>query len=479
MHALILAAFAILYLGEEFGAPVDAGLGPWAFAWSLVAPAMIVGGVWFVSRREMRALNRDGRISRIRRVERVAGLARWLVLGAHAVGIVVFGLLTEIRSWIGDLIALDELLALTPLIVALAAIEFAMYPLERRLRDAMMIRSLDQGRAIHPFPGRFRFVWLWARHNIFFILIPLAILMGWSEGAAVLVPGSASGTPTGEAILVGLQVVGLALVFALIPPLLVRIWDTVPLPPGFLRDALEAMCRAHRVRVRDMLVWRTGGLILNGAAIGLAGPLRYIVLTDALLEQMTREQVLAVAAHEVGHMRYRHTIWLALSVLAAVLAAGTISGWAILGLERLGILTYGGGGESAAVTAALVLTLAATLAALGMVSRRFERQADAFAIRHLSGEDRGGEPVEITPESALAMAGALQRVADVHGIDVRHKAFRHGSIESRQRALMAAVGRRSNELVADRAARRARFAIIGLLVLGIALAAADVVLSGG
>ena len=479
MHGLILAAFAILYLGEEVGAPLTGGLGRWAVVWAAVAPAMIVGGVWCLSAREMRRLNRDGRIGRVRRVERIAGIARWLVLGVHAVAVGVFGLLAEIRIHVGDLIALDELLALTPLILALAAIEFAIYPLERRLRDAMMVRNLDQGRAIHPFPGRFRFVWLWARHNVFFILIPLAILLAWSEAAFHLVPGSVEGGGGGEAWLVGLQVVGLALVFALIPPLLVRIWDTVPLGPGGLRDGLEAMCRAHRVRVRDILVWRTGGLILNGAAIGLVRPLRYIVLTDALLEQMTREQVLAVAAHEVGHMRYRHTIWLALSVLAAVLAGGTISGWAILGLERLRIITIGGGGEDAAVAVALVATLAGTLAVLGIVSRRFERQADAFAIRHLSGEDRAGEPVEIVPEAALAMAGALQRVADVHGIDVRHKAFRHGSILSRQRSLMAAVGRRSNELAADRAARRVRLAIIGLLVLGIVLAAVDVVVGGG
>ena len=373
MHALILAAFAILYLGEEVGAPISGGLGRWAFVWAVGAPAMIVGGVWLLSAREMRLLNRDGRIRRVRRVERVAGIARWLLLGVHAVAIVVFGLLAEIRVHIGDLIALDELLALTPLILALAAIEFAIYPLERRLRDAMMVRNLDEGRAIHPFPGRFRFVWLWARHNIFFILIPLAILMAWAEGAPRLLPDSVRDGPTGEAWLVGLQVVGLALVFALIPPLLVRIWDTVPLGAGPLRDDLEAMCRAHRVRVRDILVWRTGGLILNGAAIGLVKPLRYIVLTDALLEQMTEAQVIAVAAHEVGHMRYRHTIWLAMAVLAAVLAAGTLSGWAILGLEQFGVITIGGGGEDAAVGVALSITLAATLGVLGMVSWRFER----------------------------------------------------------------------------------------------------------
>ena len=82
------------------------------------------------------------------------------------------------------------------------------------------------------------------------------------------------------------------------------------------------------------------------------------------------------------------------------------------------------------------------------------------------------------PEAALAMAGALQRVADVHGIDIRHKAFRHGSILSRQQSLMAAVGKRSNELPADKAARRARLAVIGLLVLGIVLAVVDIASNG-
>lgn len=479
MHALIIAAFAVLYLGEELGAPLIPPLRPFALPWMLTMVAAIVAGLWLLSAIEMRGLDRDGSIKRVRRVERAAAIARWSLLAAHAAAVLAFGLLAQIRAFAADRlavhnpVALDELVALVPLVLGFTAVEFVIYPVERRLRDALLIRSLDEGRPVHPYPPRARFVWLWSRHHILFILIPLAILLAWSETAPRLVPASVTG-PTARALLeIAFQVLGLAAVFTLIPPLLVRIWDTVPLAESPLRARIEAMCRTHGARVRDLLVWRTGGLILNGAAIGLLAPLRYIVLTDALLEQLTERQTEAVAAHEVGHMRHRHTLWLALAVLASVLAGGTLTGWAILALEDLGLMPKGGAGQRTAITIALVATLALTLIVLGMVSRRFERQADAFALRHLSGETSRKHPVEVTREAALAMAGALERVAEAHAIDTRRRTFRHGSILGRQRAMSAAIGHLSNRLPADRTAGRARYAILTLLILGLALAALD------
>ena len=477
MHALIIAAFAVLYLGEELGAPLVPSLEPWAVAWSLAMTGAVVVPLWVYSAAQMRGLNRDGSIRRVRRVERAAGVARWGVLATHAAGVLGFGLLHQIRGSIGDLIAADEVLALCPLILGLVAVEYAIYPVERRLRDAMLIRSLDEGRPVHPYPPRVRFVWLWARHHVLFILIPLAILLAWSESARYFVPASISDPTARDGLYALVQIVGVGVVFALIPPLLVNIWDTVPLAPSALRTRLEAMCVTHRVRVRGILVWRTGGLILNAAAIGLLRPLRYIVLTDALLEQLSDREAEAVAAHEIGHIRYHHTLWLALSVLAAVLAAGTLTGWAMVLVSRLTPIPPESFADRFALTTALVATLGFTLVVLGMVSRRFERQADAFALRHLSGETDRKKPVEVTTDSALAMAGALERVAEAHAIDTRRRTFRHGSIWGRQKAITGSIGRMTNKIPQDRVARRVRLAIIALLALGIVLAALDVMLN--
>ncbi|RMH14251.1 MAG: hypothetical protein D6695_01735 [Planctomycetota bacterium] len=473
MHAMVLAAFAAVYLAEELGAPVVDGWAPYA-PWAAVGPVVIgLIGLWVYTASQMRGLDRDGRACRVRRVEALASALRWGLLGVHAAAAILCGTLTWVRSLIGDVIALDELLVLSVFVLGLCAIEFIVYPVQRRLRDAMIIRSLDSGLPVHPFPPRGRFVWLWARHHILFMLVPLTLLLAWAESIDRLVVRFDSSTLNRDAVLLVGQLLGLVGVFALIPPLLVRIWDTVPLREGELRDRLEALARAHGVRVRDFLVWRTSGLMLNGAAIGLVRPLRYVVLTDALLDRLDPLEVEAVAAHEIGHIRHHHTIWLAASVLASVLLFGTASGWMLMAFEP------GSRAEKIGLGAAMGVTLTLTLVVLGMVSRRFERQADAFAARHLSGERRGGAAVEISPESAQAMAAALRRVAAAHDIIIDRPTFRHGSIARRIRSLAAAVGRKSDDLEADRSAGRARMWVAAMLAGGVILAGLDVALSFG
>lgn len=472
MHALILSAFAALYLSEEFGAPLLPGLAGWAVPVALGATGGALVVMWCFSAYQMHRLDRDGRIRRVRAVESLATTMRWIVLGVHA-GACALGLLEEVRGFTGDVVALDELVSLSPFVLGLCAIEFVVYPVQRRLRDAMTIRSLDRGLPVHPYPPRGRFVWLWARHHVFFMLVPLSILLTWAEAAERLVGRWSLEGSNRDAALLGVEILGLLLVFALIPPLLVRIWDTVPLRSGGLLERLSAMARAHRVGVRAFLVWRTSGLMLNGAAIGLIRPLRYVVLTDALLDRLTPMEVEAVAAHEIGHIRHRHTPWLAGSVVGSVLLFGTPVGWAAMLFQPgtlWGDVAFGGG---------IALTLVLTLAALGMVSRRFERQADAFAARHLSGDRRGGGAVEISAASALAMSTALSRVAEAHDIIIDRPTFRHGSIRRRMRSLSDAVGLRSDRLPADRAARRACYAVAAMLIVGAALATVDVVMNVG
>lgn len=472
MHVLILSAFAALYLSEEFGALLLPRVSGWAAPFSLCVTGAGLLMLWCFSAYQMHRLDRDGRVRRVRAVESKATWARWFLLGVHA-GACAIGLLAQVRGFTGDVVAGDELATLAPFVLGLCAVEWIVYPVQRRLRDAMTIRSLDCGLPVHPYPPRGRFVWLWARHHVFFMLVPLALLLAWAEGAERLVAEMELSGSDRDAVLLGVEVLGLLLVFAFIPPLLVRIWDTVPLRSGPLLERLSAMARTHGVGVRAFLVWRTSGLMLNGAAIGLIRPLRYVVLTDALLDRLTPMEVEAVAAHEIGHIRHRHTPWLAASVVGSVLVFGTPVGWVTMFFDP------GTMWGQVALGTGIVLTLTLTLVVLGMVSRRFERQADAFAARHLSGERRGGEVVEISAASALAMSTALSRVAEAHDIIIDRPTFRHGSIRRRMRSLSGAVGLRSDRLPADRAARRARWVVAAMLSIGAALATADVVLSVG
>ena len=61
-------------------------------------------------------------------------------------------------------------------------------------------------------------------------------------------------------------------------------------------------------RYRDIIVWPTGNTVANAAVMGFWGPLRYVVVTDGLLNDMSEEQVQGVFGHEVGHIRGHH-LW--------------------------------------------------------------------------------------------------------------------------------------------------------------------------
>ena len=63
--------------------------------------------------------------------------------------------------------------------------------------------------------------------------------------------------------------------------------------------------------------------MINGAVMGAITPVRYILLTDALLETLPRERVEAVMAHELAHVRRHHIFWLVMA------AAGSMAGLTI------------------------------------------------------------------------------------------------------------------------------------------------------
>lgn len=437
---------------------VPAGTAPWARALAILTPflALAVAG-WAGVSACVRSLDRRGRVGAIRYSSRVIAVVRLTTLAWHAVSVFLLGGLGLVRTLTGDLVAVDEVIAAAPALLVLLYTYRLAYPIERRIRDAMLMRSLDEGRPVYAFPGPWRYVVGVARNNLAIIAVPLALILTWSELLDRVIPllpvfAMGEGEPTlmqsaGPALL---RIAGSILIFALIPPVMTRVWDTVPIPSGELRSGLERLAGAHKVRLRRFLVWRTHGAMLNGAVIGLTPWLRYIVLTDALLDNLREPEVEAVAAHEVAHVRSHHMVWLALAVLGSAMLFG--EGTALLMFELgvpYAVLTWVSAG----------VALVAVLLVLGAVSRRFEWQADAFAARHLSGAET------VTDEGAWAMSSALERVARLNGMPEKRFTWRHGSIAARRRRLAGLVGERSDRLPIDRHVRTAKvLTLLGFLV---------------
>ena len=436
----------------------------------LVALAMLgsMASVWLLTHlfvmRCARRLDRRGDAKMAWSAERAVGLSRLLATIVHGVGVYWLGWLVAVRRVVGDLVLIDELIAVLPVVGVFVAGWASLYPIDRRIREAVIIRSLDEGAPIEAYVSLSAHVMSFVRHQLALIGVPIVLVVGWSEVVSLL-DGSAH-----AAALATARVVGALLIFATIPVVMRHVWRTHRLEDGELRRRLVDLCRAHRVRVRELLVWNTHGVLVNGAVMGLIGWMRYVLLSDGLLMGLSRDEVEAVAAHEVGHIRRHHIPWLAASVVVALILCGLAaeSIYAAFSIEV-------GTAWQLAILLGVPLVLAAVI--FGWVSRRFEWQADAFAAQHLSGFRRESPGVLVTPEASAAMVGALGAVARLNHIPTTARSWRHGSIATRQARLRNLVGLPADRLAIDRIVTRIKVGIVlgAIVTILVVLDAAEVV----
>jgi len=134
------------------------------------------------------------------------------------------------------------------------------------------------------------------------------------------------------------------------------------------------------------------------------GKKKRIVLFDTLVEQMRLPQILAVLAHEFGHFRLHH-IKKIFVINSIVFLAGL---YVLSHLFRLEIFYHGFGFSHPSNYAALIILglSASSLSFLvtpifSMISRRFEYQADEFAIKNLEEPQAMPEVIAVLTKENL------------------------------------------------------------------------------
>jgi STE24 endopeptidase len=169
------------------------------------------------------------------------------------------------------------------------------------------------------------------------------------------------------------------------PTLLAPIFNRfTPLPPGELRDGIEALA--------SRLGFRTGGIFVMDASRRTAHGNAYftgvfrqkrIVLFDTLLEAMGAREVLAVLAHELGHFKLHHVRW---TLVRSVLVTG-ITFWLLSRAMSLTAFYEAFSLTPTPYAALLVFALWFSLLEFllqplaNAMSRRHEFAADSFALR--------------------------------------------------------------------------------------------------
>lgn len=192
----------------------------------------------------------------------------------------------------------------------------------------------------------------------------------------------------GEGIFFLLFFLCLAIVF---PVLITKIWGCTTLPNGPARERIERFCKSQDVQYRDILLWPIfEGHALTAGVMGLTPRFRYLLVTPALLTALSPEEVEAVMAHELGHVKKRH---LQLYFLL-FLGFGTISQmitYPLLYLLTNSDLFYQAihlankePSHALAVVSTvpmLILMIVYFRFVMGFFMRNFERQADLYALK--------------------------------------------------------------------------------------------------
>ncbi len=262
----------------------------------------------------------------------------------------------------------DELLILAPMFVPLVASWAAFYEVHR---VAQQQSAAVCGIAPRVMTRR-AFVGVQVRHYLGLIFVPLFVVLACRDLLQWAAPELAAGPRDTALVLCLLSLI------AVYPWLLRMAWRTERLPAGRLRDRLESINAERGVRVRDILLWRSGGMISNAAVAGVLPRLRYVFLSDGLLSQMNEDQIAAVYSHEVGHVRHRHTT-LRLVALAAAVVVWQMTASLLPEIGWLDLLAGMLAPMTGVCAVAMLVLAGALVATFATYCRALELQADLCA----------------------------------------------------------------------------------------------------
>ncbi|WP_244084343.1 M48 family metallopeptidase [Desulforhabdus sp. TSK] len=191
------------------------------------------------------------------------------------------------------------------------------------------------------------------------------------------------------AIVSGIQIVLVLLYPVVLAPLFNKF---VPLQDNMeLSEKIGALMQQNGIQVRKILQMDAGrrSRHTNAYFTGL-GKTKQIVLYDTLLEAHSRDEILSVLAHEVGHYKEKHVpkqlLFFELSLLAGFYLTYRIMEWPAV---------YAAFGFESSQTYAGLFLVGIAWQKAGFflqpfytgLSRHFERQADLFAARFLKTPD--------------------------------------------------------------------------------------------
>jgi Zn-dependent protease with chaperone function len=174
------------------------------------------------------------------------------------------------------------------------------------------------------------------------------------------------------------------------PALIKRFWRCTPLAQSAHRLRIEALCRRAGMAYADILNWPLfGGRMITAGVMGLVRRFRYILVTPSLLDMLGPDEIDAVIAHEIGHVKKKHLLFYLL-FFAGYLLLSYVSYdliiYAMIFAEPVWTMIQRSGLHQATVVSVVFSLMIMTVFLVyfrfvfGFFMRNFERQADGYVF---------------------------------------------------------------------------------------------------
>jgi Zn-dependent protease with chaperone function len=256
----------------------------------------------------------------------------------------------------------------------------------------------------------------------------------------------------------------LVIVAVFAPLVIQRFWGCYPLEPGFYRQRIEKLCRRAGIGYRNIVYWPVfGGRMLTAGVMGIARRFRYILVTDALLRSLAPEEVDAVIAHEIGHVKKHHLLYYIFFMAGFMLisfAIYDVTIFLIFSARPLYQMVLNLGIDQATIISSLfsvvflVIFLVYFRFVFGYFMRTFERQADGYVYSLF--------------DTAGPMITTFQKIAATSGQSPDKPNWHHYSIRERIDYLLKCE---RNRHWIDRHNRKVRYSLLAfsIVMAGIAV----------
>jgi len=240
----------------------------------------------------------------------------------------------------------------------------------------------------------------------------------------------------------------LIVLMVFMPRLLQAWWGCLPFENNEKVRMLEKFLQDRGFQYRRLLRWPIfEGRMLTAGVMGIVSRYRYILVTDALVEILSMEELKAVLAHEMGHVKHKHFwFYMAFFIGFMVVSFGLVKIVYIFLVTQPYFVLIPEGKESQRMYIFMIAVFLPLLFAMvvyfryvmGFFMRQFERQADLFSA--------------VTMNSPRAAIASLEKIALLSGKIRDLPSWHHFSIRERVTCLWRTLEdrhliRRHNRLI--------------------------------